>query len=109
MSINEKLNGIAEGVLDSLKTTEVQLPLFGIGWACAASWFPAIIPSSIDISWATSLVPDMFGTALPSAITPGWLIICLPIIVLAKTLTKGSIPFIPRENVASNKEVTPDA
>lgn len=108
MSINEKLNGIAEGVLDSLKTTEVQLPLFGIAWACAASWFPAIIPPSIDISWATQFVPDMFGTALPSAITPGWLIICLPIIVLAKTLTRGSIPFMPRENTAIKKE-TADA
>ena len=93
MSIRAKLDSLAEGALDSLKTTEVQLPLFGVLWACLAAWFPAVIPLSIDITPLTSLIPAGFGTALPSAITPGWLIICLPLLFFAKLLTPGRVPF----------------
>ena len=94
MSIKDKLNTLAEGILDSLRTTEVQLPLFGVAWACASSWFPATIPASVDITPLTAWLPGDLGGTLPGSITPGWLIICLPLILIAKTLTPGRIPFV---------------
>lgn len=102
MSIPEKLEGLAEGVLDSLKTTEVQLPLFGIVWACSAAWFPAFIPGSVDLTVLTSFLPPDLGAMLPKAITPGWLIVCLPLIVMAKALTPGRLPFVSTSKPADS-------
>lgn len=102
MAITDKLNSLAESIIESLRTTEVQLPLFGVAWACAAGWFPGVIPAAVDISWVTAVVPQPFGAVLPQAITPGWLIVCLPLICLAKTLTPGRRPFVP---TGAKKEV----
>jgi hypothetical protein len=106
MSINEKLEGLAEGMLDSLKTTEVQLPLFGLLWIGLNALLPVYIPASIPLPEALVNGASGVGIPLPAAITPGWLVICMPIIVFAKAMTPGRLPF---QTANVKKEETPDA
>jgi hypothetical protein len=93
MAIREKLEKLAESGIDALRTTEVQIPLLGLLWAAAHALLPATIPARVDLPDAIVGAAAGVGIALPLAITPGWFIICLPIIFFLKSVTPGRVPF----------------